>query len=132
MDNIPECPNNESTSDRYSCISKLSEATNEEADTLSEKLISQSPIRLEEINSTQTGPVPFVYGGSDFLTLLPIQVSKVQQTKDDYIKSICNLTSMTMFGGSGMDLEQNACNYYFTNEYLQILKSLEGGLTAKK
>lgn len=130
MDKVAQCPSDINTSDRFVCLSRLARATDDEANALAEKLISQSPIRLEEINTTEIGPFAFVYGGSDFLTVLPIQVKKAQLAKDEYIESICNLTSMTIFGGSGMDLEQNACKYHFTNEYLQILRSLEGGLTA--
>lgn len=129
MDNISQCPNNVSVSEQFSCLYNLADATDKEANILAEKLISQAPIRLAEITIKKTGPVSFVYGGSDFLINLPVQVKRAQQAKDEYIKSVCNLTSMTIYGGSGMDLEQNACKYYFTNEYLQILKSLEGGLT---
>jgi hypothetical protein len=129
MDNISQCPDNVSVPDQFSCLYELAEATDKEVNTLAEKLISQAPIRLEEITAKKTGPVSFVYGGSGFLTDLPVQVKRAQQAKDEYIKSVCNLTSMTIYGGSGMDLEQNSCRYYFTNEYLQILKSLEGGLT---
>ncbi len=129
MDKVIRCPDDINTSDRFVCLFNLAESTNKEANALAEKLISQAPIRLKEIKTSKTGPASFVYGGEDFLTALPEQVKKAQQVKDQYINSLCNLTSMTIFGGSGMDLEKNACSYYFTNEYLQILKSLEGGLT---
>ena len=127
MDDISMCPDI-NTSDRYVCLHNLTEATNKEADVLADKLITQAPIRLREIITTQTGPVSFVYGGKDFLTDLPIQVEKAQKAKDEYINSICNLDSMKIYGGSGMDLEIEACKYHFTNEYFQILKKLEGGL----
>ncbi len=129
MDKVTQCPNDINTSDRFICLFNLAEATVKETNALAEKLISQAPIRLKEIETSKTGPASFVYGGEDFLNALPEQVKKAQKAKDQYINSICNLTSMTIFGGSGMDLEQNACSYYFTNEYLQILKGLEGGLT---
>lgn len=132
MDNVSQCPDNVSVPEQFSCLNKLADVTNKEADALADKLISQAPIRLEEIADKKIGPVSFVYGGSNFLTDLPVRVKRAQQIKDEYINSICNLTSMTIYGGSGMDLEQNACRYYFTNEYLQILKSLEAGLTASK
>ncbi len=132
MNNVSQCPDNVSVPDQFSCLYELADATDKEANTLAEKLISQAPIRLEEITIKKTGPVSFVYGGSGFLTDLPVQVKRAQQAKDEYIKSVCNLTSMTIYAGSGMDLEQNACRYYFTNEYLQILKSLEGGLTVEE
>lgn len=128
MNNVSQCQNTASVSEQFFCLYQLAEVTEKEANILAEKLISQASIRLEEINTEKIGPVSFVYGGADFLTALPVQVSKAQQVKDEYIKSICNLTSMTIFGGSGMDLEQNACKYYFNNEYIQILKSLERGL----
>jgi hypothetical protein len=129
MNNVSQCPNTVSVSEQFSCLYKLAEATEKEADTLAQKLITQAPIRLEEITTKNTGPVSFVYGGEDFLKALPVQVKRAQQVKDEYISSVCGLTSMTIYGGSGMDLEQNACKYYFINEYLQIFKSLEGGLT---
>ena len=129
MNSISQCSNTVSVSEQFSCIYKLAEETRMEADTMAQKLISQASIRFNEIVIRNTGPAPFVYGGSDFLKDLPEQVKKAQVAKDEYINSVCNLTSMTIYGGSGMDLEQNACRYYFTNEYLQILKSLESGLT---
>ena len=130
LDSVSQCPDDTDTSDEYVCLSNLADATTKEADILANKLITQAPIRLKEITSTNNGPVSFVYGGSDFLTDLPTQVKNAQKTKDQYINSICNLASMEIYGGSGMDLEQSACQYHFTEEYLQILKSLEGGLTA--
>jgi len=129
MNNVSQCPNNVSVPEQFSCLYKLADATEKETDTLATKLVSQAPIRLQEMKDKKIGPVPFVYGGEDFLLALPAQVKKAQQARNDYIDGVCNLTSMTIYGGSGMDLEQNACKYYFTNEYLQILKSLEGGLT---
>ncbi len=131
MDDISQCPDT-NTSDRYVCLHNLAETTNKEADALADKLITQAPIRLKEITTTQTGPTSFVYGGRDFLTDLPIQVEKVQKAKDEYINSVCNLDSMKIYGGSGMDLEIEACRYHFTNEYLQILKDLESGLIAEE
>jgi len=131
MDDISQCPDT-NTSDRYVCLHNLAETTNKEADALVDKLITQAPIRLKEITKTQTGPVSFVYGGRDFLTDLPIQVEKAQKAKDDYINSVCNLNSMKIYGGSGVDLEIEACKYHFTNEYLQILKKLEGGLNVEE
>ncbi len=128
MDDISQCPDT-NTSDMYVCLYNLAETINKEADTLANKLITQAPIRLKEIITTQKGPASFVYGGKDFLTDLPIQVEKAQKAKDDYINSVCNLNSMKIYGGSGVDLEIEACKYHFTNEYLQILKNLENGLT---
>ena len=132
LDNISQCPDDTDTSDEYVCLYNLADATSKEANALANKLITQAPIRLKEITSTNTGPVSFVYGGSDFLTDLPTQVKKAQTVKDEFINSVCNLASMKIYGGSGMDLEQVACQYHFTEEYLQILKNLEGGLTAKE
>jgi hypothetical protein len=129
---VSQCPDDADTSDMFACLYNFADATSKEANALANKLITQAPIRLKEITSTNTGPVSFVYGGSDFLTDLPIQVEKAQKAKDEFINSVCNLASMKIYGGSGMDLEQTACKYHFTEEYLQILKSLEGGLTAKE
>ncbi len=128
MDNVPQCQNDTNTSDRFVCISNLSDITTKEADTLADKLITQAPIRLKEITSTNTGPVSFVYGGSDYLKNLPNGVKNAQKLKNDYIDAVCGLAEMKIYGGSGMDLEKEACIYHFTNEYLQILKNLEKGL----
>ncbi len=131
MDNVSQCPDDTNTSDRFACIYNLSDITTKEADALANKLITQAPIRLKEITSTSTGPVSFVYGGSEFLKNLPDGVKKAQKLKNDYIDTVCSLAEMKIFGGSGMDLEKEACIYHFTQEYLQILKNLEAGLTAK-
>jgi len=132
MDQIPQCSDDTNTSDRFVCLFDLADTTSKEADALANKLITQAPIRLKEITSTNTGPASFEYGGEDFLTDLPIQVGNAQKAKNEYINSVCNLASMKIYGGSGMDLEQNACRYHFTHEYLQILKKLEAGLMAEK
>ncbi len=128
MNQVPQCPDDTNISDRFVCLSNLADATNKETDVLANKLITQAPVRLKEITSTNTGPASFEYSGKDFLTDLPIQVGKAQKVKDDYINNVCNLASMKIYKGSGMDLEQNACRYYFTEKYLRILKSLESSL----
>ena len=132
MDTVYQCPDDTSTSDRFVCLSNLADKTTKEADALADKLITQAPIRLNEISKNDTGPISFVYGGKDFLINLPIQVKKAREVKDEYINSICNLASMKIYGGSGMDLEQNACKYLFTEDYLQVLKNLEAGLNVKE
>ena len=38
---------------------------------------------------------------------------------------------MKIYGGSGVDLEIEACKYHFTNEYLQT-KKIEGGLNVEE
>lgn len=131
MDLALLCPQDTNTSDRYSCLAKLADKTDAEAKVLANKLISQAPIRLKEINTTNTGPVVFEYGGSDFLENLPILVKKTEKFKDDYITNICNLAAMNIYGGSGMDLEFQACRYFFINKYLEILKRLEAGVEEK-
>lgn len=126
MDRVTQCPSDTNTSDRFVCLYNLADAIKKETNTLAEKLISQATTRLQEIKINDDGPAPFEYGGEDFLTALPIQIEKAQKNKDEYINSVCNLSSMSsIFGGSGMDLEQEACRYYFTNEYLQILKNFK-------
>ncbi len=132
LNKIIECPNDTSTSDMFSCIKNITDVAVNDSEILSKKLISQASIRLEQIKNKNIGPASFEYGGEDFLTMLPIQIKKAEEVKDQYINSVCNLASMNIFGGSGMDLEQNACKYYFINEYIQILKTLENGLSVIK
>ncbi len=128
MNTMSQCPSDINVSDRFVCISKLAETTDMEADTLANKLITQAPVRLKEITSKNVGPAPFEYGGEDFLKALPEVVGEAQKRKNEYIVSVCNLAQMNIFGGSGMDLEAEACRYYYTEQYLKILKNLEGGL----
>ncbi len=128
LNTVYQCPDNTDTSDRFVCISNLANTTVAQADALANKLITQAPVRLKEITSTNTGPVSFVYGGKDFLTSLPVVVGEAQKTRDQYTTSICNLAEMNIFGGSGMDLEREACRYYYVNQYLQVLKNLARAL----
>lgn len=128
---ISGCPADINVNDLFVCISKLVDKTSAEADTLANKLITQSSIRLREITSTTTGPVSFQYGGADFLRNLPDLVRQAQKNRKQYISSVCNLDQLNIFGGSGMDLEREACRQYYTKQYLNILKNLEGGLTAE-
>jgi hypothetical protein len=132
LNTVYQCPDNTDTSDRFVCISNLADTTVAQANTLANKLITQSSVRLKEITSTKTGPVSFVYGGEDFLKSLPEAVGEAQKTNDQYITSVCNLAEMNIFGGGGMDLEKEACRYYYTDQYLKILKNLEGGLTTER
>lgn len=128
MDMALECPDNTSVSDRYVCLYELAEKTETEATVLAQKLIIEAPIRLQEIKTTNTGPASFEYGGEDFLENLPVLVKNTEKAKGDYIQNICGLAQMNIFGGSGMDLEGEACRFHFTNQYLQILKKLEAGV----
>lgn len=129
MNMMSECPSDINVSDRFVCISKLAKTTETEVDTLANKLITQAPVRLKEITSKNTGPASFEYGGEDFLTALPEVVREAQKVRSEYVASVCNLAQMNIFGGSGMDLEAEACRYYYTEQYLKILKHLERGLS---
>ena len=131
MDKIIECPDDMNVSDRFSCIYKLNEKTNSETNELVKKIISQAPLRLKEIRGGDVGPLSFEYGGEDFLTNLPVVIKKVEESRNQFIESVCISSSMIIFGGSGMDLEKNACMYFFNKQYLEIIKNLENGLNAK-
>ncbi len=119
INNISDkCPANVSVPEQFSCIAKLADETVLKADTLAKKLISVSP------QKASTG-ISFEFGSAESLTYMVDFVSKAQKAKDDYVNNICNLDSMKIYGGSGMDLEQNACIYYYNEQYLRILQSLE-------
>jgi hypothetical protein len=117
-------------SDGYACIFKYADTAVASADALAKKLITRAPQRLKELDSDPEAPITFEYGGSDFLTDLPDGVQMAQESRDKYLKGICGLDSMKIYGGSGMDLEQQACRYYYANQYLQILKRLEAGVSS--
>jgi hypothetical protein len=128
QDQMDRCPYDVSVGDRFICISNFAERTTVEADALAHKLITQAPVRLKEITTQNDGPMSWEYGGPDFLEHLPGIVKVAQKAKDQYINSVCTLASMKIFGSTGMDVEEEACRYYFTEQYLEVLKGLEGGL----
>ncbi len=129
INNISDkCPGDINVSDQFACIYSLASTTKFQADTLANKLITEAPIRLKQIQSSNDGPVSFEYGGSDFLGNLPELIKRTQKAKEEYVNNICALNSMKIFGGSGMDLEQNACIYYYNEQYLEILRGLESGV----
>ena len=110
-----QCPNVD-TSDDYVCIYKLSHSTLAEADALAQKLFLASPVK----NTEQ-------FAG--YYDDLHTRVQSAQKTRDGYFNSICNLDEMLVYGGSGMDLEREACRYYYAQQYLGLLKSLEKNVT---
>lgn len=107
---------NVNTSDDYVCIYNLSHSLLEEADILANKLIQTSPV----INSDQA---------LGFYDVLHTNIQTAQRTRDAYFDAICDLDEMLIYGGSGMDLEREACRYYYTEQYLNILKALERSVT---
>jgi hypothetical protein len=117
-DMLDKCPADTNVPDQFGCIYYFASTTKEEADNLAKKLISVSP------QKAGTG-ISFEFGSAESLTYMVDFVSKAQKAKDDYVNNICNLDSMKIYGGSGMDLEQNACIYYYNEQYLRILQSLE-------
>lgn len=128
QDKMDKCPYNASVGDRFVCIADYSERITAEADTLANKLITQAPLRIKEVITKKDGPMPWEYGGTDFLAYLPEMVEKSRKAKDQYIESVCMLASMKIFGSTGMDIEEEACRYYYTEQYVEILKGLEGSV----
>ena len=95
------CPETD-VSDDYVCIYRLSHSTLAAADALANKLIADPPVPTE----------------------LPEQIRAAQKVRDTYFDGVCGLDEMLIYGGSGMDLEREACRYYYAQEYLQILQHL--------
>lgn len=127
-DTISICPPDTSVGDRFICISRLLEKTVTEVDALENKIMLQAPIRLREVTSKNNGPMSWEYGGENFLRSLPEAISEPQKSKSQYINSVCGLAGMNIFGSTGMDIERDACKYYYTEQYLKVLKNIEGGL----
>lgn len=107
---------NVNTSDDYVCIYNLSHSLLAEADILASKLMQTSPA----ISSDQA---------SGFYDVLHTNIQTAQKARDAYFNAICGLDEMLIYGGSGMDLEREACRYYYAEQYLDILKSLERTVT---
>ena len=134
MDEISACPDSveRSVSERTECLSDQLDAKIAEADALANKLITIAPIRREEIISKNIGPMRWEYGGEDFLAALPELVQKAQKAKEEYSNDVCNLAMVNIFGSTGMTIEKLACWYFYEEQYLGVLKNLEGGLTATR
>jgi len=126
-----QCPDSTNVSDRFTCIANLASTTLAMADTVADKIIAQSPKRLRELVLEKGTPMSWKYGGEEFLKNIPKVVLLTQETRDKYFNGVCELDSMIIFGSSGMDLEREACRYYYARQYLTVLQRLEGGLTAK-
>jgi hypothetical protein len=120
---------NLSVSDQYRCIAAITKNTLNEIDVLADKLISTSLKRSLETKTAKNSPMPWEFGGKDFLDELPVNVKSAQSARDAYLDSICVLDAMKIYGGSGTDLEVESCKYYYAQQYLKIIKSLESWLT---
>lgn len=97
------------TSDDYVCIYKLAHSTLDKADALAQKLMNASP-------ATST---------DEYIQDLRANVLSAQKARDGYFDAICNLDEMVIYGGSGMDLEREACRHYYAEQYLKVLQKLE-------
>ena len=104
------CPPTD-TSDDYVCIYKLAHDTLDKADALAQKLL-QSPT---------ISPSQF----PEFYKELPASIKSAQKARDAYFDGICDLDMMAIYGGSGMDLEREACRYYYAKQYLNVLQKIE-------
>ncbi len=99
------------TSDDYVCIYKLSHDTLDKADVLAQKLTQSIPVSPDQF--------------ADFYKELPINIKSAQKARDAYFDAICDLDMMAIYGGSGMDLEREACRYYYAKQYLNVLQKME-------
>jgi|SRR3989344_5643525 len=97
----------------YACVAGLAGIVINEADELSAKLLETSP---ETHN-------PYMHEG--YYDNLHEYLQLVQSNKDAYLNSFCELDGMTLYGGTGIMGEIASCHYYFANQYLNLLKSIE-------
>src|SRR3989344_6947658 len=107
-----ECHRGNTPSD-YACVAGLAGIVINEADELSAKLLKTSP----EVNN------PYMHEG--YYDNLHEYLQLVQSNKDAYLNSFCELDGMTLYGGTGIMGEIASCHYYFANQYLNLLKSIE-------
>lgn len=107
-----QCPPNVSVPDEYTCIYNLAYSTLNKADTLANKLLQTS--------STTSGEKL-----EGFYDSLHKGVQSAQKARDDYFNAVCEIDSMLIYGGTGILSEQRACQYYYADQYLNVLKSLE-------
>ena len=122
---IPQDCQNTDTADATACVWSYASSTAHEADMLAKGLVSAD---LGQPEAAVPG-YP-IFGGADFSSDLSIGVRKAEQRRQSYIDTICKLDSMMLYGGSGIDLEQGACEYYYEALYLDILKGLQGEATS--
>ena len=117
---MPQDCQNTDIADATACIWGYASSTEREADMLAKALVAGDLGHPE-------APVPgySVFGGTDFVSDLSIGVRQAGQTQQGSIAALCKLDSMTLYGGSGIELEQGACVYYYDKLYLDTLKSLE-------
>ena len=121
LNRVPKSCQDTDTADATQCIEDYATSTTAQANTLAQRLVLAAPERAKQASSTPDFPIYFSYGGTDFLADLPIGVQKAQQVKGSYIDTLCKLDSMNLYW---------ACVYYNEQQYLGVLKSLEGGLTS--
>lgn len=115
------CPNVD-TADDYICIAKLAETTLADADSIAQKIINTTP------DNTKFAPWGYAGSASEFMGELSKSVIDAQRSRDAYFDSICNLDMMFIYGGSGMNLEREACRYYYAQQYLNIMEKMQSGL----
>lgn len=117
----PQDCQNRDTADATACVWRFASSTAYEADILAEQLVSGN---LGHPGASVSG-YP-IFGGEGFASDLSMGVRQAEKTRQSYIETICKLDSMTLYGGSGIDLEQGACEYYNQLQYLTLLKHLRG------
>lgn len=105
-----ECPET-NTAENQACITELADATIADADILANKLLQATP-NMNRLDVEYYGDIR-------------AYVRAVQKTKDSYMDAFCGLDTMLIYGGSGMQMEMEACRYYHTLQYLNLLKNLE-------
>ena len=110
---VPEECHKGNTPSDYACVAGLAGIIINEADELSAKLLKTSP-------GTNN---PYMHEG--YYESLHEYLRLVRKNKDAYLDSFCELNGMTLYGGTGIMGEIASCHYYFANQYLNLLKSIE-------
>ncbi len=121
---MPEDCQNTDTADATACIWSYASSTADKAETRTQEAILGN---RGQVSLPSGYPI---FGGSDFAKDLAIGVQRAERTRQGYIDTLCKLDAMNLYGGSAIELEVGACEYYNEVLYLDVLKSLEGRLTA--
>lgn len=119
---IEDCPDSLTVSDQYACLHALVITMETEARELENSLISLAQRGIDDTSSERMSWEP---GGEIFLSMLPERVNAARSSVQGYIQSYCDLDQMKLQGGSGMDLEREACRMFLIKNYIELLRSLE-------
>lgn len=122
LDLLADCPESElSVSDRYACLSALAKDKENSARMLEAEITS---LAHQGILNSENKKMLWEPGGQIFLQELPKRIEATSKSADVYIQDYCELDQMKLQGGSGMDLEREACKIELFEDYLELLETL--------